>query len=62
MQDQINTINPTPSLQWRHDGRDDVSNPRRLDYLLNRLFKESIKAPRTGLSEGNPPGTGGFPS
>ena len=26
------------SLQWRHDERDGVSNHRRLDGLLNRLF------------------------
>ena len=34
------------SLQWRHDEHDGVSNHRRLDCLLNRLFKETIKAPR----------------
>ena len=38
------------SLQWRHNGRDSVSNHQPHDYLLNRLFKaqfkENIKAPR----------------
>ena len=38
-------------LKWRHNERDGVSNYRRLDYLLNRLFveiqiKENIQAPR----------------
>ena len=54
------------SLRWRHNKRDGVSNHRRLDCLFNRLFKRiSNKAskPRvTGLCEGNPPVTGGFPS
>ena len=27
-----------PVLQWRHNVRDGVSNHRRLDFLLNRLF------------------------
>ena len=37
------------ALQWRHNGRDGVSNNRRLDCLLNRLFRhrsQLIKAPR----------------
>ena len=41
-----------------------VSNHRRLDYLLNRLFKrrskKTSKAHVTGLCEGKPPVTGGF--
>ena len=46
------------SLQWRHNERDGVSNHRRLDCLLNRLFRRrSTKPPK-----GNPPVTGGFPS
>ena len=39
-----------PSLQWRHNERDGVSNQQPHDCLLNRLFKaqikENIKAPR----------------
>ena len=31
------------SLQRRHNERDDVSNPQRLDYLLNRLFRRRSK-------------------
>ena len=38
------------SIQWRHNERDSVSNRRRLDYLLIRLFRrrsnKKIKAPR----------------
>ena len=37
------------SLQWRHNGRDGVSNLRCLGCLLNRLFRRrqnNIKAPR----------------
>ena len=38
------------TLQWRHNGRDGVSNHQHHDCLLNRLFrcrsKENIKAPR----------------
>ena len=35
------------ALQWRHNGRDIVSNHQPHDCLLNRLFrrKENIKAP-----------------
>ena len=31
------------SLEWRHNGRDSVSNHQPLDYLLNRLFKRRSK-------------------
>ena len=54
------------SLQWRHNERDGVSNHRRLDCLLNRLFrhrtKKTSKFHVTGLCEGNLPVTSGFPS
>ena len=57
---------PAPSLQWRHNEHYDVSNHRRLDCLPNRLFmrrlKKTSKLCVTGLFEGNPPVTGGFPS
>ena len=55
-----------PTLQWRHNECDGVSNHRRLDYLLNRLFKRRSKKTSnlrvTGLCEGNPPVTGEFPA
>ena len=54
------------SLQWRHNERDDVSNYRRLDCLLNRLFRPrsrtASKLRVTGLCEGNLPVTGKFPA
>ena len=50
------------SIQWRHNERDSVSNHRRLDYLLNCLFRRSSKKPSklrvTGLCEGSPPTAG----
>ena len=53
-------------LQWRHYEHEDVSNHRRLDCLLNRLFrrrsKRTTKLRVTGLCEGNLPVTDGFPS
>ena len=53
-------------LQWRHSERDDVSNHRRRDCLLNRLFrrrsKKTSKLRVTGLCEGNSPVTGEFPT
>ena len=53
------------SLQWRHNECDVVSNHRRLDCLLSRLFrhrsKKTSKLRITGLCEGNPSVTGGFP-
>ena len=54
------------SLLWRHSGRECVSNYRRLDCILNRLFrrrwKETSKLCVTGLCEGNSPVTSEFPS
>ena len=54
------------SSQWRHNGRDGVSNHWRLDGFLNHLFrrrsKNTSKFRITGLCEGNPTVTGGFPS
>ena len=48
-------------LQWRHNGRDGVSNHRRLDCLHNSLFrsrsKKTSKLYTTGLCEGNSPMT-----
>ena len=31
------------SLQWRHNGRDGISNHQPHDYLLNRLFRRGSK-------------------
>ena len=54
------------SLQWRHNGRDSVSNHQTHDCLPNRLFrrrsKKTSKLRVTGLCAGNSPGTGEFPS
>ena len=53
-------------LQWRHNGRDGVSNHQPHDCLLNRLFKRRSKKtskPRvTGLCAGNSPMTCEFPA
>ena len=53
-------------LIWRHNGRDGVSNHRRLNCLLSRLFrrrsKKTSKLCVTGLCEGNSPVTGEFPA
>ena len=50
------------SLQWRHNGRDGVSNHQPHDCLLNRLFRRrSKKTPKlrvTGLCEWNSPVAG----
>ena len=54
------------SLQWRHNGRDSVSNHKPNDCLLNRLFrrrsKKTSKFRVTGLCARNSPGTGEFPA
>ena len=54
------------SLQWRHNGRDSVSNYQPHDCSLNRLYrrrwKETSKLCVTGLCAGNSPGTGEFPA
>ena len=54
------------ALRWRHNGRDGVSNHRRLGCLLNHLFmrrsKKTSKLRVTGLCEGNSPVTGEFPA
>ena len=49
------------SLEWRHNGRDCVSNHQPHDCLLNRLFrhrsKKTSKLRVTGLCAGNSPFT-----
>ena len=53
------------ALQWRHNGRDSVSNHQPHDCLLNCLFrrwsKKTSKLRVTGIFAGNSPGTGEFP-
>ena len=55
-----------PSLRWRHNGRDAVSNHQPRDCLLNRLFRRRSKKTSTlratGLCSGNSPATGEFPA
>ena len=54
------------ALQWCHNERSGLSNHRRLDYLVNHLFrrksKKISKLPVTGPLWGEPPITGGFPA
>ena len=54
------------TIKWRDNECDGVSNHWRLHCLLNRLLarwsKKTSKLRVTGLCEGNPPVTSGFPS
>ena len=54
------------TLQWRHNGRDSVSNHQPHLCLLNRLFrrrsKKTSKLHVIGLCEGNSPVTSEFPA
>ena len=56
----------TPSLRWRNNGRDSVSNHQPHDCLLKRLFrrrsKKTSKLRVTGLCTRNSPGTCEFPA
>ena len=60
------TCNKFSPLQWRHNGRDGVSNHQLNHCLLNRLFRRRSKKTSnirvTGLSVGNSPVTGEFPA
>ena len=53
------------SWWWRHNERDGISNHQHLGCLLNSLCrrrsKKTSKLRLTGLCDGNPPMTGGFP-
>ena len=65
--DRIMIGNPlTKSLQWRHNGRNSVSNHQPRECLLGRLFgrrwKKTSKLRVTGLCVGNSPGTSEFPA
>ena len=54
------------TLQWRHNGRDSVSNHQPHHSLLNGLFRRKSKKTSTlrvtGLCAGNSPETGEFPA
>ena len=54
------------ALQWRHNGRDSVSNHQPHDCLLKGVFrrrsKKAWKLRVTGLCAGKSPGTGEFPA
>ena len=54
------------TLEWRHNGRDCVSNHQPHDCFLNRLFrhrsKKTSKLRVTGLCAGNSPEAGEFPT
>ena len=52
-------LNP---LQWRHNGRDGISNHQPHDCLLKRLFKKTPTLRVTGLCAGNSPVTGELPA
>ena len=64
--ERVQSVSEVATLQWRHDERDGVSNHRRLDCLLNPLFrrrsKETSKLWVTSLCERNSPVTGEFPA
>ena len=53
------------SLQWRHNGRDSVSNHQPCECLPSRLIRRRSKKTKlivTGLCAGNSPETGEFPA
>ena len=59
-------VSPGLPLQWRHNGRDSVSNHQPRECLLSRLIrrrsKKISKLRVTGLCAGNSPETGEFPA
>ena len=60
------TLISEKTLQWRHNGRDGISNHQPHHCLLNRLFrrrsKKASKLRVTGRCAGNSPVTGEFPA
>ena len=66
LHDTVAAPDPIFSLQWRHNGRDGVSNQQLHHCLLNRLFrsrsKKTSKLRVTDLCAGNSPVTGEFPA
>ena len=61
----VSVVSTWITFQWRHNGRDGVSNHQAHHCLLNRLSRRSSKKTSklrvTGLCAGNSPVTGGFP-
>ena len=59
-------LNVPNTLQWRHNGRDSVSNHQPHDCLFNYLFrrrsKKTSKLHVTGVCAGNSPVTGELPA
>ena len=62
---QISNGKNLDSFQWRHNGRNGISNHQPHDCSLNRLFrcrsKKTSKQRITGLCAGDSPVTGEFP-
>ena len=62
----LQTVYEITTLQWRHNGRDSVSNHQPHHGLLSRLFRRKLKKTSkvrvTGLCAGNSPVTGEFPA
>ena len=62
----LRSVTNVNTLQWRHNGRDGVSNHQPHECLLNCLFrrrsKKTSKLRVTGLCEGNLSMTGEFPA
>ena len=60
----VPTCTHARALEWRHNGRDGVSNHQHADCLLKRLSgrrsKKTSKLRVTGLCARNSPGTGEF--
>ena len=60
--EDINQLMAPFPLQWGHNGRDEVSNHRRLHCLHKRRSKKAKKLRVTGLCEGNSSVIGEFPA
>ena len=62
----LSSHNHSTACQWRHNGRDGVSNHWRLECLFKRLFrrrsKKTSKLCIAGPCAGNSPVTGEFPA
>ena len=54
------TLPNFPSLRWRHNGHDCVSNHQPRHCLFSRISKKTSKLRVAGLCAGNSPGTGEF--
>ena len=58
--EQLCHLNQMKLLRWRHNEPDGISNHRRPDCLLNRLFMRRLKE-TSKLCEGNLPWPVNFP-